>query len=272
MYFAGHVKTFLVMLCVQWTQCKDVSGPKCQFFDGIYTSVMRRIYNQGFHKELWTEVELMLTTSMLPPSCRIVIEETVPRGMYVDPDQLRDLEESQGLQTYVAANVDVEKPEFESESFRVYVFRHLRIQENLRVTSVTMPVHLRYHKPSPTPQGVSTTNNIGNVDGPSPASQQQPIALVKMQNPRLLLSCDTENVAALCPEKMVTSYCDASGTTKCEYLQIPYKVNVNAIEVSVPVGNSDHAPYVVALTTFIVSGATVYLLVALFREVEQKDK
>jgi len=39
---------------------------------------------------------------MLPLHCRIVIEETVPKGMYVDPDQLRDLEETHGLKTFVA--------------------------------------------------------------------------------------------------------------------------------------------------------------------------
>ena len=26
------------------------AGKQCPFFDGIYTSVMRRIFNQGFHK------------------------------------------------------------------------------------------------------------------------------------------------------------------------------------------------------------------------------
>ena len=45
----------------------------------------------------------MLTTSMLPEKCHLIIEETVPRGMYVDPDQLRDLSESQGLQTFVSS-------------------------------------------------------------------------------------------------------------------------------------------------------------------------
>ena len=50
------------------------------------------------------------------------------------------------------------------------------------------------------------------------------VAIVKLQNPRLLLSCDGENIAAHCPEKIVTSYCDATGKTKCEYLQIPYKI------------------------------------------------
>ena len=45
----------------------------------------------------------MLTTSMLPEKCHLIMEETVPRGMYVDPDQLRDLSESQGLQTFVSS-------------------------------------------------------------------------------------------------------------------------------------------------------------------------
>ena len=52
-------------------------------------------------RHLSTEVELMWTTSILPESCRLVIEETLPRGMYVDPDQLRDLSEMGKLKTYV---------------------------------------------------------------------------------------------------------------------------------------------------------------------------
>ena len=43
----------------------------------------------------------MWTTSILPESCRLVVEETLPRGMYVDPDQLRDLSEMGILNTYV---------------------------------------------------------------------------------------------------------------------------------------------------------------------------
>ena len=115
----------------------------------------------------------MWTTSILPESCRLVIEETLPRGMYVDPDQLRDLSEMGILNTYVPGNIivsckqyevikisadflkliltnvnemfvariDVEAPEFESESFRVMVFRNLDIQVisnklNLKIPSV----------------------------------------------------------------------------------------------------------------------------------------
>ena len=161
-------------------------------------------------RELSTEIELMLTTVSLPERCSLVVEETIPKGMYVDPDQLRDISEFTGLRTFVAATVDVEKPEFESEVFRLFVFRELEPQENLRVTRVEVPVHLRYHRPRE-PTDLER------------ARHEQPMAIVKMQNPRLLLACDGENFASACPERMVSSYCDSSGASKCEYLSIPYR-------------------------------------------------
>jgi len=230
----------------------------CPFYKGIFTSVMRRIFNPGFHKDLLTEIEIMLTTSSLPPVCKLLVEETIPRGMYVDPDQLRDFQESGAIHTFVSTKVDVEKPEFESESFRVFIFRPLHIQENLRVTTVQLPVHMRYHKPA-------------KISDSKPSSSA-PSAIAKLQNPRLLISCEEENIAAHCPEKTVTSYCDSSGTEKCEYLMIPYEVNVNAIEVAIPVGNVEHTAFVVGLTTFLVSGSTIYLLVTLFRSYETNVK
>ncbi len=85
----------------------------------------------------------MLTTSLLPERCRLVVEETLPKGMYVDPDQLRDVAEFTGLRTFTAATVDVEKPEYDSQAFRLYVFKDLVIQENLRLANIELPVHLR---------------------------------------------------------------------------------------------------------------------------------
>jgi len=236
------------------------SGAKCAFLDGVYTSVMRRIFNKGFHKELSSEIEVMLTTTVLPDRCRILVEETLPKGLYVDQDQLRDMYEFTGLKTLVNAKVNVESPEFEAEAFRLYIFRDLSIKENLRLTNVEVPVHLRYHLPK-----MQTDKET--------AMGVEPSAIVKIQNPRILLSCDDSDaldggVARACPDRTVTSYCDMTGTSRCEYLVLPYKININAIEVSVPVGNARHTSFVVGLTTLIVSGATVYLMVGLFRATE----
>ncbi len=104
---------------------------------------MRRIYNPGFHKDLSTEIEVMLTTTLLPDRCRLVVEETLPKGMYVDPDQLRDLSEFTGMRAYTSARVDVEKPEMDSQAFRLYIFKELAVKENLRLANIELPVHLR---------------------------------------------------------------------------------------------------------------------------------
>jgi len=228
----------------------------CPLLEGVFVSVMRRIFSPGFHKDLVSEVELMLTTTLLPDKCTLVMEETLPRGAYADPDQLRDLRYSMGLRAHVPATVDIERPEFESESWRVFVFRPLRVQENLRVTSVQLPVHMRYHKPSD--QGA--------------ASPSGPSATVRINNPRLLLSCgDSEDILANCSERRVTSYCDETGAEKCDFLNLPYKINVASIEVSVPVGNSEHTSLVVAVTTLVTSGATIYLIIAMFRQIKQTE-
>ena len=63
----------------------------------------------------------MWTTSILPESCRLVVEETLPRGMYVDPDQLRDLRAMTGLKTYVEACVDIEAAIFDEPPTRSFV-------------------------------------------------------------------------------------------------------------------------------------------------------
>ena len=167
-------------------------------------------------QELVSEVEVMLTTTLLPDKCTLVMEETLPRGAYIDPDQLRDLRYSRGIRAHVPATIDIEKPEFESESWRVFIFRPLRVQENLRVTSVQLPVHMRYHRPS----------------GQGGASPTGPSATVRINNPRLLLSCgDGEDILANCSERRVTSYCDETGAEKCDWLNLPYKINVPSIEV-----------------------------------------
>jgi len=53
-------------------------------------------------------------------------------------------------------------------------------KENLRVTDITVPVHLRYHKPSFVP--LASQNNMINIEKPN---QQHPVAIVRMQVLRL---------------------------------------------------------------------------------------
>merc|ERR1711990_574313 len=162
---AGLVASFLLLLVSGLTDSQElkVRGEQasCPLLEGVFVSIMRRIFNPGYHKDLLSEVEVMLTTTLLPDRCTLLVEETIPRGAYVDPDQMRDLRHRTGLRSFIPSKVDIEKPEFESEAFRVYIFRNLEVRENLRVTDVQLPVHLRYHRPAPPlPDGSPPTATV----------------------------------------------------------------------------------------------------------------
>ena len=134
---------------------------------------------------------------------------------------MRDLRFKTGLRSFIPVKVDVEKPEFDSEAFRVFIFRTLKVRENLRVTSIQIPVNMRYHKP-----------------GPPSSDGSPPMATIKIPNPRLLLSCPQDDTVANCSGRKVTAFCDETGSSKCEWINLPYKINVASVEVSIPVGNS----------------------------------
>jgi len=58
----------MYVLCSVSGQGKAVSttkeGETCSFLDGVFVSVMRRIFSQGFHKQLLSEVEVMPPPSL----------------------------------------------------------------------------------------------------------------------------------------------------------------------------------------------------------------
>ena len=43
-------------------------------------------------QDLVSDVEVMLTTTLLPDQCTLMMEETLPRGAYTDPDQVCSLQ------------------------------------------------------------------------------------------------------------------------------------------------------------------------------------
>ena len=79
----------------------------------------------------------------------------------------------------------------------------------MRITDVKLPAKITELKPSST----------------------APSAIIKLQNPRLLLSCEGENIVTNCPEKAVTSFCDSTGTEKCEYLCTHYIQSSNTLSL-----------------------------------------
>ena len=123
------------------------------------------------------------------------------------------------------------------------------------MTSIQIPVNMRYHKP-----------------GPPSSDGSPPMASIKIPNPHLLLYCPQHDMVANCSFRKVTTFCDETGSSKCEWINLPYKINVASVEVSIPVGNSEHTSLVVGVTTLVTCGATIYLIITMFRQVKHKTE
>lgn len=58
----------------------------------IHATLIRQIKNDGFHRELHTNLELILGHSTVPwKQCRIILSENLPNSIYVNPNELNDL-------------------------------------------------------------------------------------------------------------------------------------------------------------------------------------
>lgn len=76
-------------------------------------------------------------------SCEVLLVQDIPSSVYVDNDQLFNLNKLKKLKTFVADYIDVELPTSKATPFKVYMFNQIRKSVN-----ITLPVHFRYHDPS----------------------------------------------------------------------------------------------------------------------------
>lgn len=89
------------------------------------------------------EIKYNLKFAPALSSCDVLLVQDIPRSVYVDNDQLFNLNKLNKLKTFVPSYIDVELPTSKSSSFKVYMFNQIRKSVNL-----TLPVHFRYHDPS----------------------------------------------------------------------------------------------------------------------------
>uniref|UniRef100_A0A6B2LI44 Phosphatidylinositol-glycan biosynthesis class X protein n=1 Tax=Arcella intermedia TaxID=1963864 RepID=A0A6B2LI44_9EUKA len=83
------------------------------------------------------------------PECILMLVETLPAGVYVDPFEMNELEKfGSGNRFHYFNDVDVEKPAYQSQQNVVLVYRMFNPQSHL--LNISFPVHFRYQLPSDT--------------------------------------------------------------------------------------------------------------------------
>lgn len=202
----------------------------------IEVDLTRHIENEGFHRELHASVEILTNYSIFS-ECILVQREVMPAGVYVNPDELAELQRSGQLAGCVGADVNTEAPKETSDPLEVFIYYTLKQVGNKLSGSVILPFHLRYHNPLPAG---------GDVD-------------VLLDSPSLLLKC---NPPSECFSDGVTvaAPCIPCSSEKCYWNDIPYKTDSHSISLKVPVGSVNQYYTVLVCTLVTTCAGSLYII------------
>eukprot|EP01129_Flabellula_baltica_P007088 TRINITY_DN2726_c0_g1_i3.p1 TRINITY_DN2726_c0_g1~~TRINITY_DN2726_c0_g1_i3.p1 ORF type:complete len:250 (+),score=38.68 TRINITY_DN2726_c0_g1_i3:1-750(+) len=121
------------------------------------TAISRVLYGEGFHRVLDTGISLKFEDEILfdgldvkgYDNCSFMIVETFSEGIYVDRYEVEDIERQGGPHVHFFSKIDLELPSYKSEQNIVLVYYHFNPQTVADGSvSITLPVHLRYQRPS----------------------------------------------------------------------------------------------------------------------------
>ncbi|OWF46475.1 Phosphatidylinositol-glycan biosynthesis class X protein [Mizuhopecten yessoensis] len=173
-------------------------------FEGVeLPKVERSLTKNGFHRELTTKITFGKSLFKNFSNCDVMVLELLPPGAYIDPFQLRTLREFGGPR-FICDPVDVEQPEYLASSLNVSLYTSALTDDmDDLMTSVTIPIHLRYHRPS---SSVEYT-------------------LVSIPKPLLLLSCTAKDyTGAVIGEEDLS--CTSATLIKCRWTMVEYLITV----------------------------------------------
>lgn len=195
------------------------TSPNCE---NLSISISQKIENQGFHRQICWTIEQTSST------CPIIIQWNVNKEIYVNPDQIFDLNNQNRGENLIQieGEVNTEAAAHEASEHKVYVF----LPQKNKI-SVNIPFHLRYQRA-----------RIGGG-----------FAKVPIQKPSVLTNCD-------CAGNEVEAPCYFNGIEKCVWKNITYKALFSETDLGVPVGDLDDYPLVAIVTLFLGCAACIYTL------------
>ncbi|XP_072022229.1 phosphatidylinositol-glycan biosynthesis class X protein-like isoform X1 [Amphiura filiformis] len=204
----------------------------------------RNITNQGFQRDLVSVIEITFEDHTPCNTCWFMLVEAVPRGMYVDLDQIKAVESFGAPKVLSYEEIDVEQPAYLSPEHTILVYSpHLMTDsKHYGTIHVDMPIHLRYHRPS---RDTDVTS-----------------ALVELQHPNVMIRCQgsaSGNEFDL--KDLYQAPCDSLNTSMCAWQDLKYRMNNGKqLQFQVPVGQQNHT-VIISIVTFAatISGVLVLL-------------
>lgn len=200
--------------------------------------VKQDLLNEGFHRNITYEIVFDTTENsngMSLKNCIVALEQVLPAGVYVNPDELSDLRRIGKINALPRNRVNIELPTEHSEPNTVYILGKLIHNE----VNIWIPVHARYHQA--VTGGGMARNEVGA--------------------PSIYLRCPDQRLD-MCggPVPKTLSFLCNGVKEKCSWKDIPYSMLTDTLVWQVPVGNLDHYYLVGIGTGLVVVVGSLYLL------------
>lgn len=213
----------LVLILISVINGSRDSDPKCK---SLNVSLTQKIDNEGFHRQLnW-----LLERGPKSYHCKLAIRLDITKEMYMNPDEIADLNRLNITEILIVGDVDIEAPAHLAEEHTAYIY----IPPFLDKVSLNIPFHLRY-------QRAQISGGFGKV----PVNKPTVLAICPQNcsNTEIRAPCDTRNYRVM-----------------CGWDNVSYQALFDEMELMVPVGNLDDYPLVSIVTLLLGCAGCIYTL------------
>ncbi|XP_032450476.1 phosphatidylinositol-glycan biosynthesis class X protein [Lynx canadensis] len=203
----------------------------------------QEVLKDGFHRDLLIKVKFGESLEDLQ-TCRLLIKQYIPSGLFVDPYELASLRERNITEAVmVSENFNIEAPNYLSKESEVLIYAR-QDSQCIDCFQAFLPVHYRYHRPH-------------SKDGET---------VIVVNNPDLLMYCDQEFPILKCwAQSEVAAPCALKSKDICQWNNMKYKPVYKNVTLQVPVGLTIHTSLVCSVTLLITILCSTLILVAVFK-------
>jgi GPI mannosyltransferase 1 subunit X len=198
----------------------------------------------------------------------VLLVQDIPSSVFVDNDQLFNLNKLNKLKTFVPSYIDVELPTSKSSPFKVYIFNQIR-----KTVNMTLPVHFRYHDPS--------DKKFNRVEIESPKifmSSSCPITTKQSKLESLPCQNSTEITGKVLllflkiHSELCVDFTDLSSASVCDWIETEFHSTPITLSFLIPVGNIKSYAFVLPVTIFISWIACLFLTYVIIKKSREISK
>ncbi|KAM3834233.1 phosphatidylinositol-glycan biosynthesis class X protein isoform 2-T2 [Vipera latastei] len=217
--------------------------PEFLYAQNTCPEISQQLLKDGFHRDLLIRVDFGIADEGLE-SCKLAIKIHLPRGLYVDPYELKSLQQHNLTKALVITDeVDLEVPEYLATDSSVLIYMRPD-PKCITCFKALLPLHCRYYRPS---------ESDGKI-------------LVVLQSPEIMIYCQKSLFSVNClKEAEIEAPCSQNNLDVCYWKSMKYKMLSKELELQVPVGLKHHFALVCAITLITTGLCSSFILSALCR-------